>query len=45
MQLTVASILSRAMTNYDLIAIGLVAGFVLAKLHSRRNSGFGGGAF
>jgi hypothetical protein len=41
MQLTVASITTRAMQNPDLLAIGLAAGFILAKLHSRR-SGMGG---
>ncbi|MFB6115169.1 MAG: hypothetical protein ABEK04_02670 [Candidatus Nanohalobium sp.] len=41
MQLTVASIMQRAMANPDLVVLGLLAGFILAKLHSRR-SGMGG---
>lgn len=44
MQLTVASIMQRSMANPDLLVIGLLAGFILAKLQSRRSSGFGGGS-
>lgn len=41
MQLTVASITTRAMQNPDLVVLGLAVGFLLAKLQARR-SGMGG---
>lgn len=41
MQLTVASMTTRAMQNPDLIVIGLALGFILAKLQARRR-GMGG---
>ncbi|MFB6180566.1 MAG: hypothetical protein ABEJ93_01685 [Candidatus Nanohalobium sp.] len=42
MQLTLNSIMNRAMVNPDLLVIGLVAGFILAKLYDRRRNSFGG---
>lgn len=41
MAYTVASIMNRTMANPDLIAIGLVVGYILAKIQARR-SGMGG---
>jgi len=45
MQLTAASIMNRAMANPDIVVIGLLVGYILAKIQSRRSGmgGFGGG--
>ncbi|MFB6175472.1 MAG: hypothetical protein ABEJ87_05910 [Candidatus Nanohalobium sp.] len=45
MQLTVANIMNNAMQYPELLLIGAVVGFILAKLHSRRRGmgGLGGG--
>jgi len=45
MQLTAASIMNRAMANPDIVALGLVIGYILAKIQSRRSGmgGMGGG--
>lgn len=45
MAFTVASIMNRAMEHPDLLVVGVLAGFILAKLHSRRSGmgGIGGG--
>lgn len=45
MALTVSSIMSGVMNNPDVAAVGLAAGFILAKamnMRKRRNNGIGG---
>ena len=45
MNLTVQSIMNRSAENPDLVLIGLVAGYILAKIQARRSGmgGMGGG--
>lgn len=45
MQYTVSGVMNAVMADPELVAIGLVAGFILAKLQSRRSGmgGMGGG--
>lgn len=45
MQYTVSGVMNAIVADPELVAIGLVAGFILAKLHSRRSGmgGMGGG--